>query len=104
MIQNTRPSPKKQKEKRQRRKIEKSASSTFFDQINPNAVGIDIGSKYHFVAVRTESGEVAIKEFGSFTSDLYDLSKYLKEHKVTTVAMESTGVYWIPLYDLLALR
>jgi len=101
MTKSTKPFPKKQKEKRQKKKIETSASSPFFDQINPHAAGIDIGSKSHFVAVRTEAGEVAVKEFDSFTSDLYELSKYLKENKVTTVAMESTSVYWIPLYDLL---
>ena len=101
MTKNTRPFAKKQKEKRQNKKIEKSTSSSSFDQVNPYAAGIDIGSKSHFVAVRTSTGEVTIKEFGSFTSDLYEISKHLKENKVTTVAMESTGVYWIPLYDLL---
>jgi len=101
MTKSTRPFLKKQKEKRQKKKIEKSASSPSFDQVNPHAAGIDIGSKSHFVAVRTLTGEVTIKEFDSFTSDLYELSNHLKENKVTTVAMESTGVYWIPLYDLL---
>lgn len=101
MIKNTRSFPKKQKEKGQKKKTEKSVSSPSFDQINPHAAGIDIGSKSHFVAVRTPTGEMTIKEFDSFTSDLYALSKHLKENKVTTVAMESTGVYWIPLYDLL---
>lgn len=101
MTKTTRPFPKKKKEKRQKKKTEKTVSSTSFDQINPHAAGIDIGSKSHFVAVRTSTGEVTVKEFDSFTSDLYELSKHLKENKVTTVAMESTGVYWIPLYDLL---
>lgn len=101
MTKSTRSFPKKQKEKRQQKKAEKTADSTSFDQINPHAAGIDIGSKSHFVALRTPTGEMIIKEFDSFTSDLYELSKHLKENKVTTVAMESTGVYWIPLYDLL---
>jgi transposase len=102
MTKSTRPFPKKQKGKKQ--KIDKVASSPSFDQINPHAAGIDIGSKSHFVAVRTSTGEVTIKEFDSFTSDLYELAKHLKENKVTTVAMESTGVYWIPLYDLLEIE
>ena len=97
MAKNIRPFPKKEKEKIG----EKMLSPLSLDQINPYAAGIDIGSKSHFVAVRTPSGEISIKEFDSFTSDLYELSKHLKENKVTTVAMESTGVYWIPLYDLL---
>lgn len=54
---------------------------------------LNIGSKSHFVAVRTSTGEVTIKEFYSFTSDFYELPKHLKENKVTTIAMESTGVY-----------
>lgn len=101
MIKSTRSFPKKQKEKKQKEKTEKKVPSPSFDQINLHAAGIDIGSKSHFVAVRTPTGELTIKEFGSFTSDLYELSQHLKENKVTTVAMESTGVYWIPLYDLL---
>lgn len=61
MSKSTRPSPKKKKEKSQRKKTGTS-SSPFFDQVNPHVAGIDIGSKPHFVAVRTEPGEVAIVE------------------------------------------
>lgn len=48
--------------------------SSPFDQINPHAIGINIGSKSHFFAVRTLTGEMSIKEFDSFTSDLHELS------------------------------
>ncbi len=71
------------------------------NHINTMAAGIDIGSASHFVAVPEGCVTESVREFKSFTADLYELAAWLKECKVTTVAMESTGVYWIPLYDLL---
>lgn len=69
--------------------------------VNPNAAGIDIGSKEHYVAVAPYLCEEAVRSFGCFTEDLHAIAKWLKECKVTSVAMESTGVYWIPLFLLL---
>jgi len=86
---------------RKKEQKEKVVSSGYLQQINLHAAGIDIGSKSHFVAVRTSPDEVSIKEFTSFTSDLHALAGWLKENGVRTVAMESTSVYWIPLYELL---
>lgn len=67
----------------------------------PNAAGIDIGSASHFVAVPADRDERPVREFRSFTQDLQALAQWLKECHVEVVAMESTGVYWIPLYELL---
>jgi transposase len=67
----------------------------------PNAAGIDIGSASHFVAVPADRDEQPVREFSSFTADLQALSGWLKECGIEIVAMESTGVYWIPLYELL---
>ena len=69
--------------------------------INRHAAGIDLGGDVsHFVAV--EAGdEVEVKEFGGMTPDLRALVEYLKTYGVTTAAMEATGVYWVPVYDLL---
>jgi transposase len=69
--------------------------------IKPNAAGIDIGSKSHFVAVPQGRDEVSVKEFKFFTQDLYHLSDWLKKCKIDTIAMEATGSYWVPLYDVL---
>lgn len=69
--------------------------------INPNAAGIDIGSFSHFVAIPEGRDKEIVKEFKSYTSDLNNLAIWLKKCKIDTVAMESTGVYWIPLYELL---
>jgi len=72
--------------------------------INLNAAGIDIGSERHLVAVPEGRDPVSVREFGTFTADLEALATWLKRCGVTTVAMESTGVYWIPLFELLERR
>jgi transposase len=74
------------------------------EHINKMAAGIDIGSKSHYVAVPEGADDVCVREFKSFTADLYELANWLNKCGVTTVAMESTGVYWIPLYELLESR
>lgn len=66
--------------------------------VNTHAAGIDIGSRSHWVGV----GEGATQEFPAHTDGLRAIVAHLREQQVTTVAMESTGVYWIPLYELLA--
>jgi Transposase len=75
-------------------------------RVNVNAAGIDIGAGHHYVAV-PEGGDPegrAVRQFGCFTDDLCALADWLSQCGIETVAMESTGVYWIPLYELLAER
>lgn len=72
-----------------------------FSLINPNAAGIDIGADSHWVSVPPERDPQPVRRFGCFTSDLYALANWLKDCGVETVAMESTGVYWIPLFQIL---
>ncbi|HHP1228868.1 TPA: IS110 family transposase, partial [Legionella pneumophila] len=71
------------------------------EQINCWAAGIDIGSASHFVAVPEGCSETTVREFGSFTPELYALADWLKHCGIQTIAMESMGVYWIPLYEIL---
>lgn len=71
---------------------------------NPNAAGIDVGSCEHWVAVRPDHHEQPIRCFQSFTNDLNELADWLRACGVDTVAMESTGVYWIPLFQILDAR
>jgi len=71
---------------------------------HPNAAGIDIGSAAHFVAVPPDRDDEPVREFPSFTVDLNAIADWLDACKVDIVAMESTGVYWIPLYELLESR
>jgi transposase len=72
--------------------------------LNPHAAGIDVGATVHFVAVPEGADEVCVRSFGSFTADLEGLADWLTQCGVTTVAMESTGVYWIALYEVLERR
>ncbi|WP_342265359.1 IS110 family transposase [Cardinium endosymbiont of Philonthus spinipes] len=69
--------------------------------IHPNAAGIDIGSEIHYVCVPEGRCEQRVQKFKCFTEDLHNLAKWLQACEVTTVAMESTGVYWIPLFQIL---
>jgi len=73
-------------------------------QINLFAAGIDVGSRSHFVAVPADLTAEPVREFASFTGDLERLADWLVELGIQTVAMESTGVYWIPLYEILEAR
>jgi transposase len=65
------------------------------------AAGIDVGSTFHVVAVPPELSAEPVQTFQSFTGDLYRLAHWLVEIGVTTVAMESTGSYWIPVFAIL---
>ena len=65
--------------------------------VNPHAAGIDIGSKSHFVSVAQDN----VAQFGVFTEDLHQIAQHLQSHEVKTVALESTGFYWRPLFILL---
>ncbi|HHB51905.1 MAG TPA: IS110 family transposase [Saprospiraceae bacterium] len=67
--------------------------------VNPYAAGIDIGSKSHWVAVGQNAQDV--KEFGVYSQDQQALCKWLEKHKITTIAMESTGTYWQNLFSAL---
>ena len=69
--------------------------------VNPNAAGIDISTKEHYVAVSEGHSKEDVRCFQSFTEDLHELARWLQECKVETIAMESTGVYWYHLYTVL---
>ena len=71
---------------------------------HPHAAGIDIGSAAHFVAVPPDRDDEPVREFPSFTVDLNAIADWLDACQVDTVVMESTGVYWIPLFELLESR
>jgi transposase len=73
-------------------------------QINLNAAGIDIGASEMYVCVPEDRSSASVRVFSSFTVDLQALADWLSECQVTTVAMESTGVYWIPIFQLLEAR
>ena len=73
-------------------------------QINQNAAGIDIGAEEFYVAVPKGRDTESVRSFPTFTVDIYRLADWLTQCGIDTVAMESTGVYWIPLYEILEER
>jgi transposase len=74
------------------------------DVMHPNAAGIDVGNSAHYVAVRPDRDPDPVRRFDCFTADLHRLADWLQHCGVTTVALQSTGVYWLPLYDILDAR
>ena len=75
-----------------------------FHAVNPYAAGIDIGAEAHYVAVPEQCATPSVRRFATFTEDLYQLADWLHQCRIETVVMESTGVYWIPLFEILEAR
>lgn len=91
----------KSKTKQQRRlKVKKTPP---LKTINENVAGIDVGSAEIWVAVPHDRCEEQVRMYPTFTEDLLQMGAWLRDCRITSVAMESTGVYWIPIYDVLNL-
>src|SRR5262245_66474007 len=75
--------------------------STLLEQINFNAAGVDVGSREHWVAVPADRDSQPVRSFGTFTSDLHALADWLLQCGAGSVAMETTGGYWIPAFQIL---
>jgi hypothetical protein len=86
---------------KQKRSGKKMKLPKHLEHLNQCAAGIDIGSKSHFVAVPEGVDRNPVREFSTFTGDLEELARWLISCGITTVAMESTGVYWIPVFEIL---
>ena len=69
--------------------------------VQPRAGAIDVGSRFHMAAVPPDASDEPVQSFQAFTGDLERMACWLKDHGVVTVAMESTGVYWVPVYEVL---
>lgn len=69
--------------------------------INPDSAGIDIGASSHFVAVPSDRDADTVKEFSCYTPDIEKMIKWLKKCRIKTIVMESTGSYWIPVFEML---
>ena len=69
-------------------------------ECQPDAAGCDIGAREIFVAVPADRDEHPVRKCGTFTGELHEMAKWLVQCRIKTVAMESTGVYWIPVYDV----
>ncbi len=87
-----------------KRKESSKTSQTAMPVMRPDAAGIDIGATEIFVAVPADRATENVRSFPTFTQDLYALADWLRACSIQTVAMESTGVYWIPLFQILEER
>lgn len=85
-------------------KRSKGRRSTRLTPVHANAAGIDVGSQFHVVAVPGERDDEPVRTFRSFTGELHRLAEWLVACRIDTVAMESTGVYWMALYEILEAR
>src|SRR5882757_6835849 len=74
------------------------------DVVHPNAAGIDIGNATHYVAVPPDRDADPVRTFECFTEDLNKMADWLAQCGIVTVAMQSTGVYWLPVYEILVQR
>jgi transposase len=91
----------RKRQSKSRKKRSKKVNLDSLPFVNINAAGIDIGSEEHWVAVPEDRDEEPVRPFGCFTSDLHAMAEWLKQCGIETVAMESTGVYWISLFQIL---
>jgi transposase len=89
---------------KKRKRPNKVRELDVLEQINLNAAGIDIGADEIVVAVPQGRDAESVRSFATFTADLHQLADWLAACAIETVAMESTGVYWIPLYEILEAR
>jgi transposase len=90
---------RKKPKKNRKRKLKE-----ILEKVNVDVAGVDVGAETHFVAVPTDRVDTPVRKFRSFTADLHKLADWLAECGIKSVAMESTGVYWIPLYEILEER
>jgi len=82
----------------------KPKTTTSMPSLNNYAAGIDLGATHHYVAVPEDKASPCVRRYDAFTEDLVAIADWLRACEVQTVAMESTGVYWIPLYQILEER
>jgi transposase len=87
--------------RRKKNKANKSVNLQGLPLVHPNAAGIDVGAKEHVVAVPCDRDPRPVRSFQAFTPDLHELAAWLKRCGIETVALESTGIYWISLYEVL---
>jgi transposase len=81
-----------------------AVAPTLLPPLNLNAAAVDIGATSHFVAVPPSRDPISVREFATFTADLHHLATWLTSCSIDTVVMESTGVFWIPVFELLEQR
>src|SRR5271166_3324778 len=93
----------KEMNRKQRREMTRKIQSEdlSLEVVHPDAAGIDIGNESHYVAVPPTRDSQPVRRFGCTTSELKEMAVWLKQCAIRTIALQSTGVYWIAVYDIL---
>jgi transposase len=86
---------------KQKRSVRKTVDWKVMEIVHPDAAGIDVGGSEHWVAVSPERDAERVRRFGCFTADLREMAEWLIEKGVRSVALQSTGVYWMPVLEVL---
>jgi transposase len=95
---------KRGRKRNDRAKLKQQDWTLGLSVVHPKAAGIDIGNEEHYVAIPPSMDPEPVRRFGCFTQDLKALADWLQQRGIETVALQSTGVYWIGLYDILSER
>jgi transposase len=103
-FKSTTRSPRPQRKRKRSAPLKPQDLTLGLSVVHPKAAGIDVGNREHYVAVPPLLAAEPVRVFGCFTADLKALADWLKQCGIETVAMQSTGVYWIALYDILSER
>src|ERR1017187_1408067 len=94
----------KSKAKKHQKQSKKIIIDPAWEPVNPHAAGVDIGSREHWACVPAGSSDRPVQKCGTFTADLEAMADWFTACGITSVAMEATGVYWIPLFQMLERR
>jgi transposase len=86
---------------KQKRSVQKKVEWKALEIVHPEAAGIDVGGSEHWVAVSPDRDPEPVRRFGCFTADLHEMGQWLVEKGVRSVALQSTGVYWMPVFEIL---
>ena len=86
---------------KQKRSVQKKVDWKALEIVHPDAAGIDVGGSEHWVAVSPDRDPEPVRRFGCFTADLREMGRWLVEKGVRSVALQSTGVYWMPVFEVL---
>jgi len=85
---------------RRKRSVPKKVDWKALEIVHPDAAGIDVGGGEHWVAISPDRDPEPVRRFGVFTADLRELARWLIDKGVRSVAMQSTGVYWMPVFAI----
>src|SRR4051812_45755080 len=92
---------KKNQTGKRKRSVPKKVDWKALEIVHPEAAGIDVGGSEHWVAVSPDRDPEPVRRFGCFTADLHEMGRWLVEKGVRSVALQSTGVYWMPVFEIL---